>query len=92
MCSATCLKYAVSHLITFQHREFLRNNFARLFGDRWNAKKLESEIIKPIGKNCTNPTISKLKLNAKTGIEEILGQSMKIAECPKCHTKVVFSI
>ncbi len=87
-CSVMCSRFAVGHLITFQHREFLRNNFARLFADKWTSKKQDKEVLKPIGKSNTNPTISKLKLAAKAGIENIL-ESKLPAACPTCGNKMV---
>jgi hypothetical protein len=86
-CGTYCNHFSISQLITFQHREFLRSNFARLFADRW-IKKSDKEILKPIGKASTNPNISKLKLAAKTSVEEILKSKLAKA-CSKCNESLV---
>ncbi len=89
MCGALCGRYAVGHLIRFQHREFLRNNFARLFSDRWVCKKPESEVLKPIGKASTNPTVSRVKLATKAKIEEILRTRLPKG-CRRCGERKVW--
>ncbi len=88
VCGNLCGRFAVGHLITFQHREFLRSNFSRLFSDRWMCKRADTEILKPIGKANTNPTISRLKLATKAKIEEILKTKLP-KRCMRCGEKTV---
>ena len=66
----------------------MRNNFARLFADKWITKKLDTDVLKPIGKANTNPTISKLKIITKASIEDILKNKL-VTDCKECGDKMV---
>ena len=51
-------------------------------------KKGEFEVLKPIGKTQTNPTISKIKLATKANVEEILKSKLSF-QCEQCNEKIV---
>ena len=90
-CNSVCNRYPLGPLITFHHREFLRNNFAKLFADKWTGKKPESEILKPIGKSSANPTISKLKFSANESAKDILKSSIT-SICKDCTDRMVLTL
>ena len=93
VCSSLCANYAISHLITFRHREFLKAGFTRLFADRILDKRIYKAlpgVLKPEAKPVTNVALSQLKLGAKKRIEEILRSKLPL-DCPQCHEPTVGS-
>ncbi len=90
-CGAACQNYAVSHMITFRHREYLRNNFTRLFADRVIDRRIfksMSAVTKPDVRAGVNPILSMIRQTTAKRVEEIV--SAKLAnECGDCGAAYV---
>ncbi len=90
ICGPICNNYAISYMITFKHREFLRNNFGRLFADKILDKKIFSSysvVAKPDPKASVNPALSQIKLATSKRVEEIIRE--KAVKCDKCGQIIV---
>ncbi len=103
VCSVMCENYAVSHLIVYRHREYLRSSFTRLFADRvidpriykWPLGVLRPDAKSPIALSTnanstagTSSALGQLKLQAKNKVEDILKSKLPF-KCSKCQDSAV---
>ena len=78
-------------MITFRHRDFLRNNFTRLFAEKVVDRRIYKSlpmIAKPDVRASINPVLSQIKQATGKKVEEII-KSKLTADCEKCGPTMV---
>ncbi len=90
-CGALCQNYAISHLITFRHREYLRSNFTRLFSERVLDRRIYKSLDmkpKPDTKAALSPILSQIKQTTARRVEDIVKTKLG-SECEDCKEEYV---